>query len=102
GIYSISNSTFDLLVMIGFGVLGFIMRKLEISLVPLVLGILLGADMENNLRRALSISNGDFGILFESPIALVIYGITAIALLVAFGLAFTGRRIAPPAADDAA
>ncbi|UIJ74159.1 tripartite tricarboxylate transporter permease [Aurantimonas sp. HBX-1] len=102
GIYSISNSTFDLLVMIGFGLLGFVMRKLDISLVPLVLGLLLGADMENNLRRALSISNGDFSILFESPIALVIYAITAVALLVAFGFAFTGRRIAPPSEKDAA
>ena len=69
GVYSISHSTFDLLVMVGFGVLGYVFRKLDISLIPLVLGMLLGADMENNLRRALSISNGDFWYLLQSPIA---------------------------------
>ncbi|MEO3435122.1 tripartite tricarboxylate transporter permease [Inquilinus sp. CAU 1745] len=92
GVYSISHSTFDLLVMTGFGVFGFLMRKLDISLVPIVLGMLLGADMENNLRRTLSISNGDFGILIESPIAQGLYAVTAIALLASLAFAFTGRR----------
>ncbi|TDE40682.1 tripartite tricarboxylate transporter permease [Antarcticimicrobium sediminis] len=90
GIYSISHSPFDLLVMIGFGVLGYVLRKLDISLVPVVLGLLLGADMENNLRRALSISGGDFAILFQSWIALVIYAFTA--LMLALTLAMARRR----------
>lgn len=92
GVYSISHSGFDLLVMVGFGVFGFVMRKLDISLVPIVLGLLLGADMENSLRRALSISNGDFGILFESPIALTLYAITAIMLVAAFAFAVVSHR----------
>ncbi|MGB8621218.1 MAG: tripartite tricarboxylate transporter permease, partial [Paracoccaceae bacterium] len=90
GIYSISHATFDLMVMVGFGVLGYILRKLDISVVPVVLGLLLGADMENNLRRALSISGGDFTILFRSPIALVIYGLTIAMLILA--LTLTRRR----------
>lgn len=92
GIYSISHSTFDLMVMIGFGVLGYLLRKLDISLVPVVLGLLLGADMENNLRRALSISGGDFTVLFESPIALTIYVITILMLLLAFRMARKGAQ----------
>lgn len=92
GIYSISHSTFDLMVMIGFGVLGYLLRKLDISLVPVVLGLLLGADMENNLRRALSISGGDFAVLFESPIALTIYAITILMLLLAFRMARKGAQ----------
>src|SRR3546814_8863824 len=52
---SINHSTFDLLVMVGFGVLGYLMRKLDIPLVPIILGLLLGQSMENNYRRALSI-----------------------------------------------
>jgi putative tricarboxylic transport membrane protein len=80
GIYSISHAPFDLFVMIAFGVLGYALRKLDISLVPVVLGLLLGADMENNLRRALSISGGDFGILVHSSIALAIYALTAVML----------------------
>jgi putative tricarboxylic transport membrane protein len=93
GVYSISHSTFDLMVMIGFGVVGYIFRKLDISLIPLVLGLLLGADMENNLRRALSISNGDFWFLVQSPIAATIYAVTAAVLATSFVLAFrTARR----------
>ena len=92
GVYSISHSTFDLLVMVGFGVLGYIFRKFDISLIPLVLGMLLGADMENNLRRALSISNGDFSILVQSPIAASLYAVTAIVLGASFAMAFLNSR----------
>lgn len=77
GVYAITHAAFDLMVMSGFGILGFVLRKLDFSLVPVVLGLLLGMDMENNLRRALSISGGDFTILLQSPIALLLYGITA-------------------------
>lgn len=90
GVYSISHAAFDLLVMIGFGLLGFVFRKLDITLVPVVLGLLLGADMENNLRRALAISGGDFMILVESPIAIGLYAVTGMMLVAAFAL--SGRR----------
>lgn len=83
GVYAINHSTFDLLVMVGFGVAGYLMRKLDIPLVPIVLGLLLGQSMENNYRRALSISGGDGMILFESPIALGLYAATAVLLVVA-------------------
>ncbi|WP_108661909.1 tripartite tricarboxylate transporter permease [Acuticoccus kandeliae] len=96
GIYSISHSSFDLLVMIGFGVLGFVLRKLEVSLVPVVLGLLLGADMENNLRRALSISDGDFSILFQSPISLGLYAATAVLLATAVYMAAGDRKAHKP------
>ncbi len=82
--------------MIGFGVLGYLLRKLDISLVPVVLGLLLGADMENNLRRALSISGGDFAVLFESPIALTIYVVTILMLLLAFRMARKGAQNRDP------
>ncbi|MCK0166725.1 tripartite tricarboxylate transporter permease [Jannaschia sp. S6380] len=77
GVFSISNSVFHLEMMIAFGVLGYILRKLDVSLVPLVLGLLLGGDMERNLRRAMSISNGDWGVLLESPISITLYIMTA-------------------------
>lgn len=84
GVFAITNSTFELLVMIGFGLLGFVFRKLEIPLVPVVLGLLLGRDMENNLRRALAISGGEFDVLVSSPIAVGLYGVTALMLALAF------------------
>ena len=76
GVYGISNSIFDLELMVFFGVLGYIMRKLDISLVPLVLGLLLGGDMERALRRAMSISDGDWSILIASPISITLYVLT--------------------------
>ncbi|MFA7415898.1 MAG: tripartite tricarboxylate transporter permease [Rhizobium sp.] len=97
GIYSISHSPFDLLVMIAFGVFGYLLRKLDFPMVPVVLGLLLGADMENNLRRALSISGGDWGILVQSPIALGIYTVTAVMLALAFRMA--RRKVSPDPAD---
>ena len=92
GVYSINHSTFDLLVMVGFGVLGYLLRKLDIPLVPIVLGLLLGAEMENNYRRALSISGGDPAILFDSTIALTLYVATALLMMVAVVSAVRRRR----------
>ena len=78
GIYGISGSSFDLLLMIGFGLLGWVLRKLDVPLVPIILGTLLGNTMENNLRRAITISNGDWGTLLGSPLAI---GLCAVAVI---------------------
>ncbi len=82
GIYSLSGSYFDLLLMVAFGVLGYILRKLDIPTVPVILGILLGRHMEDALRRAMVLSDGDFLYLFSSPIAIGLW-IAAIAGFVA-------------------
>ncbi|TRW99499.1 tripartite tricarboxylate transporter permease [Paracoccus sp. M683] len=95
GVYAITHAAFDLMVMVGFGILGFVLRKLDFSLVPVVLGLLLGMDMENNLRRALSISGGDFMVLVQSPIALVIYALTAAFLLLSLWLSRRQNGIVP-------
>ena len=70
GIFSLTGSYFDLLLMIAFGVLGWLCRKVDIPTVPIILGILLGNAMEDNLRRAMVLSDGDLGYLFSSPIAI--------------------------------
>jgi len=70
GIYGISGSTFDLMVMVGFGVLGWLLRKLDVPLVPVILGVLLGNQMEANMRRAMTISDGDWSALFASPLSI--------------------------------
>jgi putative tricarboxylic transport membrane protein len=80
GIYSIHHSLFDLLLITGFGVLGYVLRKLDIPLVPVVLGLLLGGIMETNLRRALSISNGDWSILVSSPLTWILWAFAAVML----------------------
>jgi putative tricarboxylic transport membrane protein len=80
GIFSLSGSYFDLLLMIGFGVLGYILRKLDIPTVPVILGILLGGNMEDALRRAMTLSDGDVTYLFSSPISIGLW----IAAIVGF------------------
>ena len=73
GIFSLSGSHFDLLLMIGFGILGFILRKLDIPVVPVILGILLGEHMEVSLRRAMVLSDGDWTYLFSSNISIALW-----------------------------
>lgn len=90
GIYSISGSTFDLLVMMIFGVVGYLCRKLDIPTVPIILGILLGNLMEKNLRNALTISGGDWGIVLGSPIAI---GLWIAAVLGFVAPLFIGRYL---------
>lgn len=92
GVFSISNSIFDLEVMIAFGVLGYLLRKMDISLVPLVLGLLLGGDMERNLRRAMSISDGDWSILVQSWISIVLYILTIAFLALSVWLAVKSNK----------
>ena len=67
---AIGDRDFDLLLMVAFGVLGYVLRKLNIPTVPVILGILLGGHMETALRRAMVLSNGEWTYLFSSPIAI--------------------------------
>lgn len=82
GIYSLSGSYFDLLLMIGFGMLGYVLRKLDIPTVPVILGILLGGNMEDALRRAMTLSDGEWTYLFSSNIAIGLW-IAAVAGFIA-------------------
>ena len=69
GVYSLSNSPFDVLLMAIFGILGVVFVKLECEPAPLILGFVLGPMMEENLRRALLLSRGDPTVLFTKPIS---------------------------------
>ena len=95
GIYSLSGSSFDLMLMIAFGVLGWSLRKLDVPTVPIILGILLGNHMEDNLRRAMVISGGDWKILFSSGLSIGLW-IAAIGGFVA--PMFLRRFVRVPAA----
>lgn len=81
GVYAVHATTFDLFLMVGIGIFGYILRKLDFPLSPLLLGFILGGLMEQNLRRALSISNGDLHILAGSPITVGTWVLTAIMLV---------------------
>jgi putative tricarboxylic transport membrane protein len=81
GVYSVSNTTFDIDVMIVFGLVGYLMKKLEYEPAPLVLAFVLGPLLENNLRKSLILSQGTFGLFLTRPISAVCL-IVAVLLLV--------------------
>ena len=70
GVYAINAGTFDLLLVAGIGALGYFLRKFGVPMAPLVLGVVLGNMMEQNLRRALSMTDGDVAVLFASPVSI--------------------------------
>ena len=72
GTYAIQWSVFDLWTMLGFGILGYFLRRAGYPLAPVVIGLVLGPICEENLRRSLIFSGGDYGIFFERPIAATI------------------------------
>jgi putative tricarboxylic transport membrane protein len=80
GVYSVNNSPFDLLLMAGFGLLGYLMRKMDFPLAPVILGLVLGELMEKNLRRAMALSDGDWGYLFTSTISITLWIMAGISL----------------------
>ena len=81
GVYVINGSESDLLLMLIFGIVGFIMRKTGFPIAPLVLGLVLGGLIEVNFRRALTYSYGDFGTFYESPISITLWLITFASLV---------------------
>ncbi len=82
GVYAVHATTFDLMMMAVFGLIGYLLRKQGVPMAPLILGFVLGDLMEQNLRRALSITNGEVGILFESPISIGLWVCAAAMVIV--------------------
>jgi len=82
GVYSVSGSLFDLLLLMVFGLLGYLMRKLDYPSAPLILGLALGAGMERALRQSLMMSEGKLSILVSRPISAVMLSFAVLVLLI--------------------
>ena len=94
GVYAVHATTFDLFLMIAIGLFGYLLRKLDFPLSALLLGFILGHMMESNLRRALSISNGDLCILFSSPITIGLWVLVAAMVALPFWRRYRSKRSA--------
>ncbi|MGQ4269674.1 tripartite tricarboxylate transporter permease [Nocardiopsis changdeensis] len=102
GVYAASYSTTDLWLLILLGLLGFMMRRYEIPLAPVLIAVILGPLAETELRRALAIGQGDVGVLFAGPITLGIYTVVLAAVaFVGIARARSRARTAAPAPEDA-
>lgn len=82
GAYTVNNSTFDVYMTAAFGLLGYVLIKLGCEGAPLMLGFVLGPMMEENFRRSLLLSQGDFSVFVSRPISLGLLVATALLLAV--------------------
>ena len=80
GAYGLKQSLFDVWIMLGFGILGYLLRKLDLPLAPAILALILGPMMERSLRTTLEISAGSFAIFLDRPLALALLAVPVIVL----------------------
>ncbi|WP_421594418.1 tripartite tricarboxylate transporter permease [Shinella sp. M27] len=91
GTIGANPSVFELGMLLAFGLLGFAMRLFGYPIAPVVVGLILGPMAEQQLRRALAISQGDVTALFMSPIAVLLFGLAFLAVAVPLILRARGR-----------
>ena len=83
--------SFELVLLLAFGILGYLLRRFGYPIAPVVVGLILGPMAEQQLRRALAISQGDPGILFSTPVSLTLYAVAILAVLVPVILRMRGQ-----------
>ena len=82
GVYTTNNNTWDIWMMGWFGILGYIFHKLAMEPAPLLLGLILGPMMEENLRRALLLSRGEWSVLVTRPISATMLALAVLLLII--------------------
>ncbi len=91
GVYSVHNSGFDLFVVVAFAAIGYAMSIAKLSPAPMLLGIVLGVMMEDNLKRAMLLSRGDPLVFLERPICAVLLGLSLLMLIWPLGMRLVRR-----------
>ena len=81
GVYGLKFSAFDLWMLLVFGIIGFLMRLNGFPIAPFILAIILGDIMEENMRRALQISGGDWMVFVNKPISATLLGLAVFSLV---------------------
>lgn len=81
GVYAVSFSTFDLYLLVIFGIIGYFMRVFAFPAAPFILAFILGGMMEQSLRQSLTISDGDWLIFLQSPITISMLALALVALV---------------------
>ncbi len=92
GVFATDNDPFDMWIMLAFGLIGYLMRKLEIPAAPAVLGLVLGPLVERSLRQSLTMSHGDLTIFLDRPISAVLVTIALLSLFAPLARALWSRR----------
>jgi TctA family transporter len=92
GVYTTNNSTFDIWLVAAFGFIGYVFKKLDMEPAPLLLGFILGPMMEENLRRALLLSRGDWSVFVMRPLSAGLLVAAACMLFLVLMPAVKSRR----------
>lgn len=90
GPYALTQRVFDIWVMIAFGILGYVLRRMDYPMAPLVLGIILGTLLDKSLRRGLILSDGDLSPFFTRPISAAFMVMTVATILLGFPIVRQG------------
>ena len=91
GAYSIADSALNIVMLAGFGLLGYAMSRLDFPTAPLILGFVLGDPMERAVRQALTMSQGDISILFSRPLSATMLVCAVVVLAVSLAARFRRR-----------
>ncbi|MBP7328620.1 MAG: tripartite tricarboxylate transporter permease [Alicycliphilus sp.] len=92
GVYSENNNTFEIWMVAIFGVLGYVFHKLACEPAPLLLGLILGPMMEENLRRALLLSRGEWSVLVTRPLSASLLAMAAVLVIIVMLPAVSKKR----------
>jgi putative tricarboxylic transport membrane protein len=92
GTFAIRNSMFDVIVMLIFGLVGYLLEKIGFPLVTIVLGVVLGPIAESEFRRSLQMTNGDYSIFFTRPISATLLTIAILFLVFSFVKPILAKR----------
>ncbi|MBL8515719.1 MAG: tripartite tricarboxylate transporter permease [Betaproteobacteria bacterium] len=92
GVYSVNNAAVDVYLTAFFGLVGYVLIKLDCEPAPLLLGLILGPMMEENLRRAMLLSRGDPMTFVERPLSAVLLGVAVVLLALVFAPAIKKKR----------
>ncbi|NVO12623.1 MAG: tripartite tricarboxylate transporter permease [Rhodoplanes sp.] len=92
GVYSLNSSVFDIGIMLGFGIIGYAFRKMDIPLAPMILTFVLGPLMERGLRQSLEMSQGDISILVTRPLSATLLVIATLVIVSSMFRAFSAVK----------
>jgi putative tricarboxylic transport membrane protein len=100
GSYSLRNSMFDVALLLVLGILGYVLRKLEFQLAPLVVGVVLGPMIEKHFREGLFMSQGNLSVFWDSPISIGIWSLLFIVVALS-GMMRLWKRTLPSGEQEA-
>jgi putative tricarboxylic transport membrane protein len=95
GVYSLNNNFYELLIMIVFGIFGYVLRKMKYEPGPFLLGMILGPMMETSFRQSLTISGGDPSIFFQRPFSAILLILVLLLMVLLFLLRVVRKQVRP-------